>query len=86
MPGNFTSKLQPLHISVNGRFKDFLRDSVTDWYADCVLCAVQEFGDDAETAVQALRPDLRLTYLKLIHAKRVIECIAQFFISPSVVC
>jgi hypothetical protein len=86
VPANCTSELQPLDLSVNKVFKDHLKNSFTNWYGDCVAEAIKEFDDDVESAVAALRPDLRLSTLKPIHARWLIDSISHLNTTPSIVC
>ena len=77
VPGNCTSELQPLDISVNGGFKTLLKDKFTDWYSDRLCNALRAEPDDFKVAAAKVSPDLRLSMLKPVHARWVMDCFAE---------
>ena len=64
VPGNCTSELQPLDLSVNGPFKVLLQDRFNNWYAELVAEAIHKHPDDFAAAAAAMQPDLCLQVLK----------------------
>lgn len=77
VPGCCTGELQPLDLSVNGCFKALMSEAFTNWYADEVaeITAGEDTdGDDLEE-VAPNKVDLRLTYLKPIHANWLLKSI-----------
>ena len=73
VPGNTTSELQPLDLSVNSCLKRELKQRFTSWYADKVCSAMKIHRDDDTAAVASISPDLRLSLLKPLHAKWLIQ-------------
>ena len=47
---------------------------------------IKQFDDDVESAVAAVRPDLRLSTLKPIHARWLIDSTSHLNTTPSIVC
>ena len=87
VPGNCSSELQPLDLSVNGRFKDQLKDAFTNWIENLVASAIQGFGDtNTNQAVAAVQPHLRLSNLKPIHARWMIDVITTLKTSSAHIC
>ena len=66
---NCTSELQPLDLRVNAQIKAALSDCFTKWYSGSVSKALKEHDNDIEKAVEAVRPDLRLSVVKPLHAR-----------------
>ena len=64
VPARCTSELQPLDLAGNKEFKDALKDQFSTWYADQVLDQLDNPGESNPYHV-----DLRLTYIKPLHAK-----------------
>ena len=57
-------------LSVNGQFKDQLKNAFTNCYGNLAASAIQEFDDtNTNQAVAAVQPDLCLSNLKTIHAR-----------------
>ena len=67
IPGNCTSELQPLDLSVNSCLKAELKQRYTMWYADKVCLAIRTH--DTKAAVASVSPDLRLSTLQPLHAQ-----------------
>ena len=60
--------LQPLDLTFNAVFKQELRECFTRWYATIVKNDL-----DQGTELSTIRPDLRTSILKPIHAHWLIE-------------
>ena len=73
VPANCTSELQPLDVAVNSFFKAELKDQFTTWYAERVQVAIKQHSDNVQAAVQSFQPDFRLSVVKPLHARWVIE-------------
>ena len=58
-----------MDVTVNGAYKNHLKEAFTDWYAQRVADAIRGHDDDFEAAVTSLQPDLRLFILKPLHAR-----------------
>ena len=65
VPAGCTGLLQPLDVSGNGSFKEFLKAHFSDWYSD----QVQEKTNTGAIKVV----DMRLTYLKPKHANWILQ-------------
>ena len=68
IPANCTGELQPLDLTVNQVFKQELKACFIRWYAELVkkqLSAGVELGN--------IKPDLRISVLKPLHARWLIE-------------
>lgn len=90
VPANCTSELQPLDLSVNAPLKESCKSAFSDWYAGEVCSAIQQAEEDGECddealvrAVEMVRPDLRLSVLKPLHAKWMIDAFAAVTTDPS---
>jgi hypothetical protein len=72
VPPNCTSVLQPLDLSGNLQFKNALKGSFQQWYAEKVSDLVSREGEDAD--IGQLDADItRLSSLKPIHAGWIVE-------------
>ena len=85
VPGNCTEELQPLDVSVNAVLKASLKDEFTKWYAKCVQDAMAEHPDNMRAAVESVRPDLRLSVVKPIHARWVMDAFSTLKTKPGIV-
>ena len=65
VPARCTSELQPLDLTVNGKFKVYMKDCFIEWYSDQV-------ARDPDSVV-----DLALSKVKPLHAKWLISVIAK---------
>jgi hypothetical protein len=70
VPGGCTGELQPLDISGNGFFKETLKGLFRSWYADQVAAAYSRGLNE-----QQFRPDTRLSTLKPIHARWLVQAV-----------
>ena len=68
VPNNWTAELQPLDVSVNAQFKTELKEQFTKWYVDRVCEAIKANPGDMRAAVDAVKPDMRLSTMKPLHA------------------
>ncbi len=66
LPAGCTGELQPMDLSVNGDFKRAMKSCFTKWYAE-------EVARKMNNADQSV--DLRLSIVKPIHARWLIECL-----------
>ena len=71
VPASCTSELQPLDLSGNKQFKDGLKNRFSSWYADRVTSQLNEKQESTDT--NPYHVDLRLTYLKPIHAHWILQ-------------
>lgn len=70
VPANCTGELQPLDLSGNQEFKDALKQQFIDWYADKVC---ETLKPDETTDQPKFDIDLRLSVLKPLHAKWILQ-------------
>jgi hypothetical protein len=83
---NCTSELQPLDLTVNVRLRRTREmPSVSGMLTVLIKEAVQAHGDDADSAVASLRPDLRLSTLKPLHARWLVDSIKEVQAAPSMI-
>ena len=68
VPNNHTNLFQPLDISVNKSAKCFIADKYQDWYAEKVLQQLNR-----SVAVHNVKVDVKLSIIKPLHAKWIIE-------------
>ena len=68
VPASCTGELQPPDLTFNAAFKRVLRECFTRWYATIVQSDLDK-GKELST----IRPDLRTSILKPIHARWLIE-------------
>ena len=68
VPNNHTSLFQRLDISVNKSAKCFIADKYQDWYAEKVLQQLNR-----SVAVHNVKVDVKLSIMKPLHAKWIIE-------------
>ena len=68
IPNNHTNLFQPLDISVNKSIKCFIADKYQDWYAEEVLQQLNR-----AVAAHDVEADVKLSIMKLLHAKWIIE-------------
>ncbi len=82
LPPNTTDRLQPLNISVNKAAKDFLKGKFQEWYSDRIM--EQLDGQDIEASdIQPI--DLRMTVLKEVGAKWLVEMVEHFERNPQII-
>ena len=82
LPPNTTDVLQPMDISVNKPAKDFLRGKFQEWYSNQVMEQLE--GQDIETSdIQPI--DLRMTVLKEVGAKWLVEMATYFAENPKII-
>ena len=72
VPANCTGELQPLDLTVNQFFKQELKACFTKWYAGLVK---EQLRDGVE--LNDIKPDLRTSTLKPLHAHWLIEAISK---------
>lgn len=81
VPGNCTGVLQPLDLTVNAVLKKTLTDQFSDWCATSVANTMKGHSNMV-AAVDAVWPDLRLSVLKPLHAKWIIDTFAYLATRP----
>ena len=74
-----------MDLSVNGPLKERLKNSFTDWYADRVQKAIEDNSDNIQAAVDSLQPDLRLSVLKPLHARWMMDALAELTVNRQLV-
>ena len=77
VPANTTDKLQPLDLSVNKPAKDFMKSKFQEWYSN-IIWQQLENGIDEEV-------DMRLSVLKPLSAKWIMEMHNYFMSQPSII-
>lgn len=78
IPANCTDRLQPLDVSVNKAAKEFLRRKLHDWYAQKICTQLEE--------EQPIAPvDLRLSVVKPVRAKWMVELYDYFKAKPEII-
>ena len=80
VPANCTGELQPLDITVNQVFKKELKGCFTKWYAGIVK---QELDKGVE--LSTIKPDLRISTLKPIHAKWLMQVLLNAIPTDAIV-
>lgn len=77
-------------MSANAPLKESCKASFSDWYAGKVCDAIKQAEEAGEVddealvkAVETLRPDLRLSLLKPLHAKWMINAFTIVAADPS---
>ena len=83
IPPNCTDRLQPLDISVNKAAKEYLRQQFQSWYAQEV-CA--QLKGEKEKAPVDLRLSIRLSIVKPLGARWIIDMHGYFKSKPDIVC
>ena len=68
VPGNMTHLFQPLDLTVNGYFKQFMKRKFVEWYANKITRALDN-GQDLE----GITTEFKLSTVKPLHAKWVME-------------
>ena len=76
VPANCTDQLQPLDLSVNKPAKDFMRSKFQDWYGKMICQQLENNTDDPI--------DLRLSIMKPLSARWIIELFAYLSANPSI--
>ena len=71
VPASCNDKLQPLDVSVNGPFKQSMKSLFEDWYADEVAKQLEE------NEVNDVNVDMRLSVVKPIHAKWLVQSLQK---------
>ena len=78
IPAKCTDRLQPLNVSVNKAAKELLRQKFHDWYAQKICAQLEE--------EQPIVPvDLRLSVVKAVGAKWMIELYDCFKAKPEII-
>ena len=77
VPGNCTSEMLPLDLTINRIVMEDLQNFFMDWYAGKVSEAQSSSNRDTKCAVSAVNPDLRLSTLKPAHAEWVVKILAD---------
>ena len=77
IPANCTDKLQPLDLSINKAAKDFMRKKFQEWYGNNIC---QQLDDGICEEV-----DLRLSRMKPLLAKWIIEMAEYFTAHPEII-
>ena len=67
---NMTHIFQPLGLTVNGTFKNFMRKKFSEWYSREILHTLENVYE-----VMDSRVDVKLTIMKQLHAK----CLSEFY-------
>ena len=80
VPPNCTDRLQPLDISVNKAAKEFLRSCFQEWYASKIAFQLKPSARVTEPV------DLRLSLMKPIGAKWLIELYDYLKSKPEIIC
>ena len=68
VPASCTGELQPLDLTVNYSFKESVKASFTNWYAQQVTVAL-----DNEKSVEDVDIRLNIARIKPLHAKWLIQ-------------
>ena len=68
VPGNMTHLFQPLDLTVNDYFKQFMKQRFVQWYANKVTRALDDDQD-----LEIITNDCKLSTVKPLHAKWVME-------------
>ena len=87
VPANCTSELQPLDLSFNGPLKEKCKDGFAQWYSQKVcdhLKERQEQGEEMSAAVE-FQPDLRLSVIKPLHCRWLMDAYAEMSSRPQLV-
>ena len=69
VPANCTGELQPLDVSVNGVYKEYIKNKFISWYAGLVSDATKNHPDNLEAAAAVVKPDFRLSVVKPLRAR-----------------
>jgi len=77
IPANCTDKLQPLDLTINKAAKNFMRSKFQEWYGN-TICQQLDDGVCEEE-------DLRLSRMKPLSAKWVIEMAEYFITHPGII-
>ena len=80
VPNNHTNLFQPLDISVNKSAKCFIADKYQDWYAENVLQQLNRV-----VAAHDVKVVVKLSIMKPLHAKWIIEMFHQLKLSKQIV-
>ena len=72
VPASCTGELQPLDLTVNQVFKKELKACFTKWYADVVKGELEK-----RVELGLIKPDIRISILKPLHARWLMEVIAK---------
>ena len=64
VPGNMTHIFQPLDLTVNGHFKQYMKEKFSTWYSDQISLALEN-GEKLEN----INISFKITVLKSLHAK-----------------
>ena len=80
VPNNHTNLFPPLDISVNKSAKCFIADKYQDWYAENVLQQLNRV-----VAAHDVKVVVKLSIMKPLHAKWIIEMFHQLKLSKQIV-
>ena len=68
VPANMTHIFQPLDLTVNGHFKQFMKEKFSAWYTEQISIALEN-GEKLEN----INISFKITVLKPLHAKWLVE-------------
>ena len=63
-------------MTLNAPLKVSLRNSFTKWYGDKVSTPINANGNNIDVAVKAVHPDFRLSIMKPVHGRWIIDAIS----------
>ena len=89
VPANCTGELQPLDLSVNGPLKEKSKEAFSRWYSEHVCDSIKELSETGESVEESIskvpQPDLRMSIVKPLHCKWLIDAFAAVASRPDLV-